>query len=465
MSNCSRAVVVLVMLSCPALVRGEVLVRWDLDQLPSRESLGISTILIPAANAAAIRDALQKKYTVYLELENGAASAALPLDGIAGLVIRGSASPEQLAQLKRRLRVPSARVLSVESRGKWPHVRLNWVTSREDVLQVSSRTAQPWLENNGALIRIAQMRRPDVTPVLAYPWTPITISDVHQGPALENYLVAIGEAGSFGSDLVLPLHETFQRSLLLGKPAARADWQEIRLALEFYSWDLPRQYRPIANIGVVTPEPMRDFLALNLLTRHNLPFVLITPDRLTSETTAGLDLLIVFNGPLRPQVTVLSEFAQKGGTVVLASAAGELPWHATAPLQETEEGASYRFGEGRVLELRRPVADPNAFAMQIRDLLGRDRRVVDIWNGITVLTALYEDPVGDTLLLSVLNYAHDPLPVQLRVRGTFSAVYYETPGEKAALLPLQQRGGHTEFVLPALRVGGRVFLTKGTAFD
>jgi hypothetical protein len=466
MSNCFRAVVVLLLLLCPGPARGEVLVRWDVDQIPSRESLGISTILIPAAKPAAIRDALEKRYTVYLELENGVLPSAVPLDRIAGLVVRGSASRQQLTQLKQRLGARSARILSTEDRGKWPHVRLNWVTrSKDDVLQVSSRTAQPWLENNGALIRIAQRGRPDFAPLLVYPWTPITISDVHQGPALENYLVAIAEAGTFGSDLVLPLHEDFQRTLLLGRPVARADWQEIRRALEFYSWDLPRHYRPIANIGVVTSETMRNFELLNLLTRHNLPFVLITPDRLTSETTAGIDLLIALEEPAKPQVGLLSEFARKGGTVVLTSVAGERPWHPATPLQETEEHVSYRFGEGRVLELRQQVADPNAFAMQIREALGRDRRVVDVWNGITVLTALYEDASGDTLLLSVLNYAHDPLPVQLRVQGTFSTAYYETPGEEAVLLPLRHRGDHTEFVLPALRVGGRVFLTKDVAFD
>ena len=83
----------------------------------------------------------------------------------------------------------------------------------------------------------------------------------------------------------------------------------------------------------------------------------------------------------------------------------------TAPLQESDELVSYRFGEGRVLELRKPVTDPNAFAMQVREVLGADRRVVDIWKGITVLTALYEAAEGDTLLLSVLNYAHMAQPV------------------------------------------------------
>jgi hypothetical protein len=202
MSSYAR-ILFLLLLVQPAPVQGEVLVRWDLDQVPARESLGVSTLLIRVDRTAAIEDALAKGYRVYVELDSGTPAKLPALERLSGVVVSGSASPKQLAGLKQRLAIPPAHIRSTEDRGKWPHVRLNWVTSEDDVLQVSSRTSQPWLENNGALIRIAQTERHGVAPLLAYPWTPITISDVHQGPALENYLVAIAEAGSFGSDLVL----------------------------------------------------------------------------------------------------------------------------------------------------------------------------------------------------------------------------------------------------------------------
>jgi len=94
--------------------------------------------------------------------------------------------------------------------------------------------------------------------------------------------------------------------------------------------------------------------------------------------------------------------------------------------------------------------------------VGREHRVIDIWNGIMVLTASYEAPDRKSVLVTVLNYAHQPLPVQLRVQGTFAVVHYESPEEPAALLPHAHRDGYTEFVLPALRVGGRVFLSQTT---
>lgn len=465
MSSYTRTLFLLLLLH-PGIVQGEVLVRWDLDQVPARESLGISTLLIRVDRTTAIEDALAKGYRVYVELDSGSLGKLPALNRLSGAVVSGSLSPEQLAGLKQRLAIPPGHIRTTENRGKWPHVRLNWVTSQDDVLQVSSRTSQPWLENNGALIRIAQKERPGFVPLLAYAWTPITVSDAHQGPAVENYLVAIAEAGSFGADLVLPLHESFQRSLLLGMPRARAEWQDIRRSLEFYLWDLPRRYRPVANIGVISSDPVRDFVLLNLLTRHNLPFKLIPPDQLSAEAVAGMDLMILFDQVSGPQTEILAGFALKGGTVVLTSPTRGLPWQATAPLQESDDRASYQVGEGRVLELRAPVTDPNAFAMQVREVLGAERRVVDIWNGITVLTALYESADADALLLSVLNYAHMPQPVQLRVKGVYSQAHFESPESgDAELLPVRHRNGYTEFVLPALRVGGRVFLTNDAAFD
>jgi hypothetical protein len=96
--------------------------------------------------------------------------------------------------------------------------------------------------------------------------------------------------------------------------------------------------------------------------------------------------------------------------------------------------------------------------LDVRNRLGPERRSVDIWNGITVLVEPRRDPVDGTVLLSLVNYAHEERPVQLRVRGTFAAVTYESPEQALMLLPFTHRHGATEFVVPDLRVGGRVFL-------
>lgn len=421
-----RSLAVLLLFVLPVSSYAEVLVRWDQDQVPSRESLDISALVVPAKNSRAVENSLAQGYRVYLEVEAAAVPGFTPpSDRLAGIVVRGPVSPSQLSQLRQRLGSSGTRVLALEERGKWPHIRTNWVTKRNEVLQVSSRTAQPWIEQNAALVRIAQASQPGSAPLLTYPWRPITLSDVDEGPRLEDYLIAIADAGSVGADLVLPMHERFQRNLLLGKPDARRWWKEIRSYIDFYAWNLPNRYRPLANIAIVTADPMASFEVMNLLARHNLPFEIIAPERLATLTP--FNVVIVLNQPQGAQAGVLAEFAKNGG---------------------------------RVVERLKGVADPNAFALEIRRMLGRERRVIDVWNGITVLAAPYQEPDGRSVLVTALNYAYEALPVQMRVRGTFPVVQYESPEEGTALLPHRHIAGYTEFLLPALRIGARVFLSQ-----
>jgi hypothetical protein len=415
------------LLCSSASVQAEILIRWDQSQVPSPQSLGISTLVVPAQDADAVRSAFAQGYRLYLEVDASALSTfAPPTPALAGVIVTGTATPLALRQFRQRLVPRGIRVIAAETGGKWPHIRSNWVTKNNEVLQVTRRSAQPWIESNAALVRIVQASQSDPAPMLSYDWTPITLSEKDEGPRLENYLVGIAEAGTFGADLLLPLHSRFQERLLLGQPQARAEWDEIRRYLQFYSWNLPGRYRPMANIGVVTAKPTQWFEVMNLLMRHNLPFELIAPAQLSKSALDRLRLLIVLDEPDRAQRDVLAEFSRTGGVVKVVDG---------------------------------PV-DPNRFALEMRQLLGRDHRVVDIWNGITVLTSPRAEPNGTGALLTVLNYAHQPLPVQLRIAGTYSQVQYESPEEDATLLPHQHRDGYTEFVLPALRIGGRVFLTR-----
>jgi hypothetical protein len=302
--------------------------------------------------------------------------------------------------------------------------------------------------------------------LLTYTWQPVTVSDLDRGPRLENYLVAIAEAGSFGADLLLPLHPRFEAALVAGDPDARADWDEIKRFVAFYAWNVPFEHQPLANVAVVTADPLRSFEVMNLLARHNLPFVSVAPATLASNDLAAIDLLIVLDDPDERGRQRVQAFASGGGTVLIAgttavkSGSGTpLPWHGS-PALKGDRRVSYTVGKGRVIESQDAPADPNTFALDMRQLLGSERRIVDIWNGITVLVAPYARRTGDGLLLTALNYAAQPLPIQLRVRGQFSEVQYETPGQPATLLPFEHRDGSTEFVLPALRIGARIFLTR-----
>lgn len=437
--------------------------RWDQGTVPPQESMGIRALVIPIKDRAGIDAARAGGYRVYVELEDSAAGAVLP-PGIAGAVVRGRPDAARLARLRRRLDAAGGRVLAVDERGKWPHIRTNWVTKRGDVLQVASRSAQPWIENNAALIRLSPRRGSSAPALLAYTWTPAMPTGVDQGPRLEDYLVAMAEAGAFGGDLLLPLHPRFQRELVLGLPQARKEWADIRKYLDFYSSELPARYTPLTDIAIVTAEPTRWFEVMNLLGRHNLAYEVVAPAQLEARDLGPFKLLIVLDEGPQTYLGVLERFAEKGGTVALRtsgrSGGGGLPWHRDPPVSATDTAATYAAGNGQIVELVRDTADPNVFALEMRQLLRRAGRMLDIWNGMTVMVAAYEDAGTNTVLVTAVNYAHEALPVQLRIAGTYDLIHYETPEEPARLLPHEHRNGYTEFVLPALRTGGRIFLSR-----
>jgi hypothetical protein len=154
----------------------------------------------------------------------------------------------------------------------------------------------------------------------------------------------------------------------------------------------------------------------------------MAPGELTPATLASLDLLIVLEALDAGAAERVRDFAAAG--------------------------------KGRVVERAEVPTDPNTFALEMRQLLGAERRMVDVWNGITVLVAPYVAEASGGVVLTLVNYAAQPLPIQLRVRGAFPQVQYEAPGQPAVLVPFEVRNGGTEFVLPALRVGARVFLGR-----
>jgi hypothetical protein len=452
-----RVILTLLLALVPATLHAEVLFRWDGRELPSREALGISTIVVPAADRALVERAQAEGYRVYLELPAASTGIARPAGAIAGVVVRGGATAAQVRALRQRLPARMT-VRVVDERGKWPHIRSNAVTTERGVLQVASRTAQPWIENNAALIRIARSEQPGRVPLISYTWVPTLPSGADQAPAIDDYLVAIAEAGSFGADLVLPVHEQLRQALLLGTPDARAGWERMRAYAAFYSWNLPARYSSVADVGVVASDPMRWFEVMNLLARHDVPFEIIAAKNLVHAELSSLDALVVLDAPTAADAGKLAAFAQQGGTVVLAGVSGAYPWQSAAPDAKTAERVTYRAGQGRVVEFAQPVVNPNDFALDVRQLVAKEKRAIEIWNGITVLVAPYVAPDGGAMLVTALNYTQQPLEIQCRVRGTFAAIHYESPDGGSQLLPFQQREGSTEFVIPALRVGGRVFL-------
>jgi hypothetical protein len=217
--------------------------------------------------------------------------------------------------------------------------------------------------------------------------------------------------------------------------------------------------KPAANVAVIVDQLDPSDEVANLLSRHNVPFQIFTAADLKTEELRGFDVVIGFAKPDAETVERIKNLAASGATVVAVDAHGKYSWQNDQPVHLNEHTTSYSVGNGKVLELAEPVSDPETFAQDIRRLLGKRNSLISLWNGLTTIAVPYRDSGGRMTLLELVNYAGDPLRLQVQVKGSFTTIRYETPehGCCESLEPVKH-DGFTEFVIPELRIEGRVHL-------
>ena len=162
----------------------------------------------------------------------------------------------------------------------------------------------------------------------------------------------------------------------------------------------------------------------------------------------------------------ITDFASRGGIAILVGSPGSYAWQSAPRAQTGEHWVAYAVGKGRVIELSEPVPDPETFAQDIRRLMRKQEALISLWNALTTIAIPYRAPHAGMTMLELVNYAQEPLRVQVRVKGSFHSIRYETPerGCCESLAPAL-RDGFTEFVVPELRIGGRVQLKEARATE
>ncbi len=335
-------------------------------------------------------------------------------------------------------------------------MRGSLVIKRNSVLEVSSPTAQPWIDTNLALVKIEQRARRPQIPLYTFSWT-------DEGPqtilTADDYSLAVAEAGAFHADLVLQLDEHLQQGLNKHDSEAWALWNQVRSMLKFSADAGTGVLEPAANVAVIVDQLDTNDEVANLLSRHNIPFQVFTAADLKTEELKGFDIVIVFAKPDAEMAARIESLATAGATVVAVDAHGKYSWQNSQPVQVNEHTTLYPVGSGKVLELAEPVSDPETFAQDIRRLLGKQNALLSLWNGLTTIAVPYQDSSARVTALELVNYAGEPLRLQVQVKGSFTTIRYETPehGCCESLAPVKH-DGFTEFVIPEIRIAGRVHL-------
>jgi hypothetical protein len=446
----------------------KVLLHWTQPSVPPAATMGIKEILVFWDAEALIRTAHRQGYRVYAEVPVAMAPAMVRIsvqNELAGFVLNaGDSQPGQIDQTLLQLRsaYPRLPVLVLDAKAKQPQMKGQLVIKKDGILQVSSPTAQPWIDSNLALIRLDQAFRPGQTPLYEFQWDLDDSLQREQGPDTADYLLAVAEAGAFHADLILDLHPKLQNDLLQNNSAAWAVFNQIKRYLAFSSRADKDAGQPEANVGFVTDTYQNSYEPVNLFARHNIPFRVLKTSDLMPQNLEIFDSLVVFATPDERTTAAIADFAARGGIAVLVDWRGSYPWQSIQSVPAGEHSVSYASGKGRVIELSAPVTDPEVFAQDVRRLLEKDKVLISLWNALTTVAVPYRVPGSGKELVELVNYAQEPLRVQVQVKGSFSSILYETPerGCCESLTPVQ-RGGFTEFVVSSLRIAGRVHLAGG----
>lgn len=444
---------------------GRVWIRWTEPALP-RETLLAHGLVIPWGAVQALAETARKqRYRVYaavtLDQVSAAANSSRAL-GLSGIILeRGDSDREKTENTARDLRLayPNLSVFSTDPNAKQPAMMGSAVITRRGILQVSSPTEQPWIDSNSAMVGFDRGFSPTQTPLIDFQWQLPDALQQQLGPSTESYLLAVAEAGALHSDLILNLHPNFEKALVSGSDEGWAAWKRVAKYIEFYLREGEPPVTLQANVGVVTDNYDASYETTNLMARHNIPFRVLPPSHLTAQCLQGLDLIILFAQPDEAALRRVGRFVEDGGVAILVSLRSPFSGLSSGGSRISSNSVIYTMGKGKVIELAEGVADPGTFSSDVRRLLGKEKLPISLWNASTTIAIPYRPPNTSTATVELVNYSADPMPVQVRIKGTYSVLRYETPERGCCeALTSTHQDGFTQFEVPWLRIGGRVHL-------
>jgi hypothetical protein len=345
--------------------------------------------------------------------------------------------------------------------GVWPGI-----ASPADGAEASGPTANPWIDSNGWLLRLARVRSPGKTVWLMFapPGAPRVV-------LLESYLRAIADTGTWGGKWVVTLDSDLQAGLARGDSTALATWKAIAAAVAFFerhpAWS---SLEPLGVIGVISdfagPNEITGQEVLNLIGRRSLAYRILESSAAATASLAGFKALIYVDegAPAPPLRRKLLVFANQGGLLVVGAAWG--------PREGAPTGMDHprvdvrRLGKGRLAICKDSPPDPFMIARDVHMLLGRTYDVARFFNLSAFLSYCAAAPDRTLELVQIVSFAirfpNDVATVWVPGKYT-SARLWSLGSQDSSPLEMVPENGGTSLLLPPVPVyaGVELFRKRG----
>ena len=349
----------------------------------------------------------------------------------------------------------ASRVLSI-SDGIWPGIP-------QDVNQAGGPTNLPWVDSNGAVLRIARAMAPGKGV-----W--VEFDPPQQAAALtaDAYMLAVADPASYGARWVVSLDDGMRADLTAKKQPALDTWKKIAGMLAFFQeHSQARSYEAMGPLAVISSFTGDDWQrgeeAINLLPRIRQPFRVIARSRAAGASFDGLQA-IYYLDPEAPSAALrekLIAFA-RGGGILFVSSKWPNPEGPPATAEAYLLFNMHTLGKGRLAVCKEEQPDTYDSVADIQNIISHRNDQLRLYNAPSMNFFYQTSAQGGKSMIQLLNYSRRPA-------SDGPLFYVKQPHRLARLVSPElasptelhwdpQEAGGSELSLPKISVYGAVEL-------
>jgi len=325
-------------------------------------------------------------------------------------------------------------------------------------------TNLPWVDSNGAVLRIARALAPDKSVWIDFDPPPQATLTA------EAYMLAVADPASYGARWVISLDDKLRADLTANKQPALDTWKKIAGMLDFFERNKQAgNYQAAGLLAVMSNFAGSDWMigqeALNLSPRLRQPFRVIARSRAAGASFAGLQAIFYVDRepPDAELRRKLVAFAKAGGTLFVPSNWPN-PEGPPVPAEPYLLFGLRALGKGRLAVCKEEQPDAYDTVADIQNIMSHRNDLLRLYNAPSMNFFYQTSAEGGRGLIHLLNYSRRPAsdgPL-FYVQQPHRSARLVSPeiASAAALQWVPQEAGGAELSLPRISVYGAVELEQ-----